>query len=1248
MSYTNPRWPLRHISIRVPWHDDHWSGTVCSDPHLNESCLRLTRISSHRGNSRHTNQCEPVSGLSIKDLEHENWPCCVAERGMFMAPFEYTKVATHPYAKFNSKSHGHFAPTPLRYPSYSAAALPFRWMFREGMENRTEQYGIDVDPSREPDLGFSTTWIQDHLNQKALLECFFGHLKPQQSLCFFYAKETPFVEDTRRVIVGVGRVVHIGQAVEYRYNSQPTGNDLRSILWEHMVQHSIKPGFKDGFLLPYHELMPHFDKDLSLDPVSFTAFAPEQYFDEFSYASEHVSHDAAIEALLACEAVLVRSKSLLGSQWDRQIKWVHDRISEMWKMRGPCPGLGAALCAFGIEYGTFVAREIETKVAENEDPWPVVARAFSNPAGTLSQRGCRHLSKDICRKWEMLPAERRNLLKLLSRFNLQPEQAKMLYVKEERERADIICHDAELIGNPYLIYEITRLKENPVSLRLVDRGVFPESMVRDRHPLPSPSAIDGGLDSRRVRAFVVQQLEQAAAEGHTLQRKADIVKAIRDLDIRPACPVDEDQLAVAAPLLKGVINSSQLKDGTDCYQLLRMADIGQVIRSSIEKRRKGRNHTITADWRALLDKTLNQPIDKMPVEDREQEERARTEKAAALKVLAESRISVLVGPAGTGKTTLLSVLCGQPEISRGDILLLAPTGKARVRMEQTAKESNLKVKGYTIAQFLNSCGRYDGNTGRYHLSNQPKVSPAKTVIIDECSMLTEEMLAAVLDALQGVERLILVGDPRQLPPIGTGRPFVDLVSSFAPVGVHNLFPCVGPCYAELNVLRRQAGAKREDVGLARWFSGVPVPPGEDEFLDKVLYHDGSKNIEFKEWNTPDELRKRLLDTIVEELKLEGIDDAAGFEMALGGKKSNTYVYFNKGAAKSAENWQILSPVRKKPHGVAAINRLIHDSFRTRTLDFARSDRRWRKIPEPMGPEQIVYGDKVINIRNHRRNRVFPSDNAIAYLANGEIGIAVGQFKTRNMKGAPWLLKVEFSSQPGFQYDFGAKDFGEEATPCLELAYALTVHKAQGSEFGTVILILPNPCRLLSRELLYTALTRQQKRLVILHQGKRSEIRAFSSGSYSEVAKRLTNLLVEPVPIKHSGVFYEQNLIHRTLNGEMVRSKSELLIADRLHTHGIDYVYEQPLTLGGHTKFPDFTVDDSESGLKYYWEHCGMLNDPFYKKRWEEKRNWYKENGILPIETGGGRNGTLIITRDNELGGISTQEIESCIKKILNP
>ena len=1234
----SPKWPLRHISIRVPWHDNLWNGSVCQKPELNSSCLRLPRISDHRSNPKLPNQCEKVSGRTLQELEQKEWPCCVPERAMFMSPFEYTRIATHPYVETSPETHGHFDKTPLRHPMYCAPAVPFNWMFRSTMEKRGRQYGIDIDPEREPDLGFATDWVQEKSNQLSLTECFFGHIKPKKSLCFFYSKEVPFVEDSRRVIVGVGWVLNVGEAVEYKY-SRP--GELKSILWERMVQHSIRPGYKDGFLMPYLELIEYLNTHGDFDPSSLTAFAPENFFDEFSYASELVTHDAAIESILNCIGALTRAKGVLPGNYEPLIKWLHARLGELWKMRGPCPGLGAALCAFGIEYGNLIAHEIEAKLGENEDPWPLVEITFNNPETVLVRETARQIDSTILEKWNRLKSERKDLLKLISRFNLQPEQATTIYVQEEREKAGIQYNDTDIIANPYLIYESTRLSNNPINVWTIDRGLFPEEIVRKNHPLQPPSALDSGVDARRVRALIINDLEKASTEGHTLQRKKDVIMAIRSLDIEPNCPVDSDLMSVIEAKFNNEIVLTELKDKTPCYQLARLSKVGELIRNNIIKRRSGLKHPIKENWRVWLDTHLP-PINP---EDKEREERARKEKAAALKELAESRFSCLVGPAGTGKTTLLSILCSHPEIAKGDILLLAPTGKARVRMEQAAKEKKINIKGYTVAQFLSRCRRYDGMTGRYFISNAPKESPARTVIVDESSMLTEEMLAALLDALKGVERLILVGDHRQLPPIGPGRPFVDIVTEMAPKNIHSIFPRIGPGYAELTVLRRQSESERDDIQLAEWFSGSQLGPAEDEVIDRILLNKAGKNLAFRTWETPEQFKTTLMGTIREELNLASENDIAGFDFSLGAKVFNDNRYFNPGNSQYVESWQVLSPVRKFTYGVSSINRMIHEKYRSEMLDFARRQK-YRRVPKPKGPEQIVYGDKVINIQNHTRRKVYPEENAACYIANGEIGMVVGQFRTKKMTSPPWLLKVEFSSQPNFSYDFGDKDFSEESEAILELAYALTVHKSQGSEFTKVILALPNPCRLLTRELLYTALTRQRERIVILHQGPLSEIRKFSSDYYSETARRLTNLFQQPNLVEHKGKFYEERLIHKTLHDEMVRSKSELTIADRLFTNNVEYLYEQPLTINGHTRYPDFTIEDAESGKKYYWEHCGMLIDPSYRERWERKLNWYRNNGILPWQEGGGPSGILIVTEDSEEGGISSQEIENIIKTVI--
>ena len=1251
-------YPLRHISIRVPWHDTAWDGRVCAAPRLNGACLKLKRIAEERDDAAE----EAVAGKWLDELPQGKWPACAAERMGFMAPFEYVRMANHPYNRGPETSHGHFKETPLRHPPYSAAAVPFAWLLSEAMETLGEEHALDVQAEREPDLGFKTQWVQEHLNQTALLDCFAGHLKPERSLCFFYAKQVPFLEDAgaSRILVGVGRVMHVGALQEYAYTTKDLKGKLRSMLWERMIQHSIRPDFKDGFLLPYHAAIARAAEDAEFDPAEIAALAPADRLLEFSHASQLVSHDGAIASLLACAGSLRNAMGVLPGPWDRCVQWIDTRLGELWTARGPCPGLGAALSAFGLESAPVVARALAEKAGDNADPWPLVDRMFAEPAKVLPAPLAKGIGKTLAAKWSRLPDERRALLKLVSRFELTREQATTLYVQEERAKADIDVTDKSILANPYLLYELTRLTSDPVSVWTVDRGVFPDAVIREKHPLPAPSALDAGTDARRVRALSVKVLEDAASAGSTLLPQTQAVLGIRGLTLRPPCEVDADLMNVAKDGFGDAVGEIAMANGAPALQLGRLREMGAVIRSAVEKRVGGKRLVVEADWRKMLDAHL---VAQATGQADELEESARAEKTAALKELAEARLSVLIGPAGTGKTTLLSVLCSHPKIEAGGILLLAPTGKARVRMEQSTR--GLKLKGYTIAQFL-SPHRYDGSTGRYRLSDQPIEAGAHTVIIDEASMLTEEMLAAMIQALKGVHRLLLIGDPRQLPPIGAGRPFVDIVKRLAPEGVTERFPRVGAGYAELTIRRRQAGEDREDLQLAEWFSGSPIAPGEDDVFDKVLRTGKSPNVRFVQWDTADDVRTRIIDVLVEELRrpdgspaLTGPDDVAGFDATLGGEPWNDMRFFNPrrgdkaGAAETAEGWQILSPVRSAAHGVPDLNRLIHKQFRQPMLDASRREGWQRKVPKPMGSEEIVYGDKVINLVNtnpalpwNRHRRVYPEKDD-AYIANGEIGMAVGFFRRKGLPDLRWKLEVEFSSQPGFKYDFTSKDFAEEGNAVLELAYALTVHKSQGSEFGTVILVLPNPCRLLSRELLYTALTRQKDRVVILHQGPRTELRKYSSDDRSETARRLTNLFLAPAPIEIDGRFFEEHLIHRTARGEMVRSKSEVIIANALAAKGVDYAYERPLTIDGVTKYPDFTIEDMESGQTLYWEHCGMLHVPRYRRRWEEKLDWYRAHRIRTQEDGGGAEGTLIVTRDEANGSIDSAKINKLIADALS-
>jgi ATP-dependent exoDNAse (exonuclease V) alpha subunit len=1239
----NPRYILKHLSVRVPWHDNGWNGSVCNNPKANGACLILKNCALNRNDE----QEQSLAGQLLSNLTEEQYPVCIGERATFMASFSIDKTLKHPYALSSPNTHGHLKPTRVQFPAFGAAAVPYHWMLKENAKEKTALYDLNYDDAKEPQLDWASNggdhWVQEITNQKALLNCFFEHLQEETSLVFFYAKQVPFVEASGRVLAGVGKINKIIASEAY----EGSNNRFGAAYWEHMILHSIRKDGKNGFLLPYHSAIEYQQETPSFDVAELAVIVPNDKRFEFSYGTEHVSNDSAIRVLLDCIKSLEKAEELgIGENHQTSIQWIHNEIAQLEKLRGAYPGMGAALCAFGIEKGHFVAAEIINQLKDDKDnPWLLFEKALDNPKGILSDAVAALIPFNSNKLYKRLKEKstptRIKFLHLLSRFDLSIEQATFLFVAEEREALGIIRKDEEYLSNPYLIYEDLRFTTTPVALSTIDLGLYLKNTSDNL--LPDQLVYDDPFEIHRIRAITIQQLEYAALQGHTLLPRKEIIKQIRELSLSPTCAINSDYYELAEECFTGSIVLEEMKDGERAYQLQRFSETRNIISQKISDRINGKRLPLTANWHNLLDEALK-PFTKG--EPDAQELNARKEKAAALKEIAEARFSVLIGPAGTGKTTLLTILAGQKEVENNGVLLLAPTGKARVRMEEVAR--NLQVTAKTLAQFLSGFDRYNGDIQQYVFSDRYCEGQYETVILDEASMLTEEMLATTMDCLKGVKRFILVGDHRQLPPIGAGRPFVDIINFLKPEGIETAFPRVNKGYAELTIKRRQGGSKREDLQLAEWFSGETLEPGADSIINQILTKPNSQYLRMESWENEADFDKTFERVLVEELGLSSIGDVQTFNQSLGSSDGR---YFNfKEAANKAEAWQILSPIREKIFGVRAINRKIHKLFREDKVKYARD--RYGKIPSPIGLEEIVYGDKVINLFNSRRNPkdVWPDTNALNYVANGEIGVVIGQFKTAKMtfKGKPKNTEIEFTSQKGFKYSFKSWEFAEENNNPLELAYALTVHKAQGSEFGKVFLVIPNPCFLLSREMLYTSLTRQKDKVILLYQGNAFDIKALASPLKSDALKRITNLFVKPELVEVEGQYLEKNLIHQASDGKMLRSKSELLIYQRLIDNNLNPLYEKKLTIKEVEKLPDFTIENEESGEVYYWEHCGMLFDDEYKQRWEEKYQWYKENDILE---GGGSNGTLIVTEDKAFemedgsvrGAISVKEIDEIIK-----
>ena len=757
---------------------------------------------------------------------------CIAERVGFMAPFEYVREANHPYNRGPETSHGHFKPTALRHPPYSAPAVPFAWMLREAMETMAEEHALDVQAEREPDLGFKTQWVQEHLNQTALARLL--RRPPQaRTLALLLLRQAGAVRggrsrwphpDRRRARAACRR------PQEYDYTTKDLDGKLRSMLWERMVQHSIRPDFKDGFLLPYHAAIAKAAEDPEFDPAEIAAFSPADRLLEFSHASQLVSHDGAIASLLACTESLRKAKGVLPGPWDQCLQWIDARLGELWKARGPCPGLGSALSAFGLEFGTFVAQALAEKAGDNADPWPLVDKMFADPKKHLPAPLAEGIGKTMRSKWSRLPDERRALLKLVSRFEITREQATALYVQEERAKAGIDIGDAAILGQPVPALR-TDAPDRRSRQRLDGR---PRRLPGRGHPQEASAARAYGTGRRDRRS------PRARAHGQGARR--------RGRQRQHAPPAGPGRARYSWPDAAAAVRGGCRPDERRQGRLRRFRRRARRWRTALRPcswadwRRWGR----PSAWRSTSGSrasgwpsrptgaSCSTPtwLRRRSVIADELEESARAEKTAALDGTGGGAALRADRPCGHRQDHLaLGALFAPRRLRPAGILLLAPTGKARVRMEQSTK--GLKLKGYTIAQFL-SPHRYDGSTGRYRLSDQT-----------DGGRRADGHHRRGLDADRGDARGADPGAQGRAPahphrrsataPADRrGRPFVDIVKHLAPEGVTERFPRVGPGYAELTIRRRQAGEDREDLQLAEWFSGSPIAPGEDDVFDKVV------------------------------------------------------------------------------------------------------------------------------------------------------------------------------------------------------------------------------------------------------------------------------------------------------------------------------------------------------------------------------------------------------------------------------
>jgi ATP-dependent exoDNAse (exonuclease V) alpha subunit len=259
-------------------------------------------------------------------------------------------------------------------------------------------------------------------------------------------------------------------------------------------------------------------------------------------------------------------------------------------------------------------------------------------------------------------------------------------------------------------------------------------------------------------------------------------------------------------------------------------------------------------------------------------------------------------------------------------------------------------------------------------------------------MIPMDLLGVLFRALDlnRVRRLILVGDPNQLPPIGPGRPFSDIIAWLEEDAER------AGCIARLEERARHESHDSWALRLADGYQRDVPKPGDGEVLASVAQEKVQGDLEVHFWKDHVELYDQLHSAMARHLNISGEKEYVAFNESLGVVGEDW---------KRAEAWQILGVVRGETFGTSELNRIIQGRYKRGLIIRAQ-----RQEPRPFGDQEIVWTDKVIQIRNDARD-AWPRDTGLDYVANGEIGIVSATSKEYDS------LDVSLSTQPDVTYRY---------------------------------------------------------------------------------------------------------------------------------------------------------------------------------------------------------------------------------------
>ena len=1052
-----------HMSVRLAWHMDGWNGRVCSKPADNVYCVGP---SSYPGEMiaktrklDYEKQCAGKPCGALKDP-----PPCIYSVNAFGS--EPIKAYADPPDFFK----GAAKRETWEMPPSTIAVWPYEVM-----------YGDDVKDGK----GFN----YDKRRENA--EEYFSQFEKNKSLIFYYANYSNPLnqgDERRYAIIGLSRLKKIADIREY---SEAT-DDIRQrygggFIWQRDITSDYP---NQGLRLPYHKYLN------TPDVLERFALHPENPR-LFKYATREVSDD---EALSLVERFLEAARALqqLGDDtenWGERVRWLQTVIAELWHNRGLFPGLASVFSAIELESLVEPWKKAclagEEKTARDE-----IFAVLDGKRKTLRESELTKAEIDrIQRKWQLKSANERALLRdVLPRFDLQSDQITRVLSKK-RDEFSVVATLEEIAANPYVLTEqyIGDNEDDLISFSKIDHGVLPSPELGGT-PLAERD------DWRRLRSLLVERL-RADKQNTFSSSDTQLEKVNARLDALPDwkkheftdryLDVDREHLSEALEFRE---------DGNATYVYLRRVfederDVEAVVRAFVQRPDIQLRRPVTdKDWRnALFDE--GSPLAK---KGRADYQAAIEKQAQVCQQIFVRPLSVLSGAAGTGKTTVVKAIIHAIEKAHGTgtaVTLLAPTGKAADRLRAATGR-----RAQTVHSFLAEHGWMNDN--RTLKPTGGKVEKAtQTFVIDEASMLDVNVAATFIRSVHwdSVQRLILVGDPNQLPPIGRGKVFAEIIDWLVanqPESVARLETNIRQM--ENRITGRGTGIL--DVAALYLKRGLVDEDREEEKIGaedllKRLQEGGEVDKDFRVlyWNDAEDLNRRLLDIMVGDMERDSgrkANPAKPWE--LWNAASEVKIPDEKWSLKDAEYNQVLTPYRGEVFGTEALNSVIQAHVRG-IRDENKSD------AFRLSVDGIMLYDKVIQIRNRTK-----SDPLYGYepatrknmpidVFNGELGfVRPHGFDTDKVKWKGFRLdkfQVQFARKEqvwiGYGSGLGKNAEGkwikkQSVEDNLELAYAISVHKAQGSEFKRVYLIVPKHKRtLLSPELFYTGLTRAKTHCTLL-------------------------------------------------------------------------------------------------------------------------------------------------------------------------